>query len=145
MSLQERLGVALRVLRTGHHLSQEDLHCLADTKHIHNIEHAKTGISLEMLEGLATSLGPPPLAFIVLATGFQSSQSRSAQLSDLKNELTRLESIVMDAMSAEFADGNLITHSPGMRISQEKLDAVSKCRAQGISRKETSEALGIRL
>jgi len=142
MSLREALGVALRVLRTIHHLSQDDLHCFADAKHIHSIEHAKIGISLEMLEGLATSLGTPPLAFIALGTKFQSGQSRSAQLSDLKSELTKLESIVMDAMSAEFAEGKLITHCMNT-ISQEKLDAVSKCRAQGMSRKEASEALCI--
>jgi len=143
MSLREPLAAALRLLRVSQGLSQEDLHNVADAKHIHNLEYGKTGISLEMLESLTLALGTTPIALIALATKFQNCQSKSALLADLDSELTRLEPGITDGMHAEFQDGKLITHPAGKRTSKTKIDAVLECKTEGMSRKQASEKLGI--
>ncbi|WP_420902077.1 helix-turn-helix domain-containing protein [Pseudomonas psychrophila] len=50
---------------------------------------------------------------------------------------------VVNGLSEQFADGTLIPIKAGPRSSPAKIEAVLRCRAQGMTQKDASEALGI--
>lgn len=144
MLLREPLAAVIRLVRNAQGLSQEDLHLVADAKHIHNIEHAKSGISLEMLEALAAALDTSAVALLALAIRFQNGQTREDFLENLSGELSRLDdSGISDALHGEFGEHGLISKRPGRRTSDLKTAAILKCKLEGLTQKQTSDTLGI--
>jgi transcriptional regulator with XRE-family HTH domain len=144
MIKRESLAAVLRLIRSARGLSKEDLQDQIDPKHLYNLENAKTGTTLDMLNTISSALSVDPLALLLLASCFDRNLSLDDALERIRAEIKGLIDLgVVKSMPEQFVDGSLVPSKAGQRSSLEKIEAVLRCRAQGMTQKETSDALGI--
>ncbi|RMR37945.1 hypothetical protein ALP36_101456 [Pseudomonas syringae pv. coriandricola] len=144
MPLKESLAAVLRLSRSSQSLSQEDFHGRVESRHMSNIEHAKSGVTLTTLENLAIVLDIDPVALLVVASSYDKGISPKEFLKHLAGEISKLEKLgVLDKLDGEFKDGQLDTSHPRVRSSWLNKAAVLKCKAEGKTQKETVELLGL--
>lgn len=140
--LREPLAAALRLLRGARGLSQEDFQELIDPRHVHNLEHAKSSVTLDTLENVSTVLTVDPVALLALASSYARGISTEAFVTHLAAELEALKALGVEAgMADEFKDGVIAPRRPGKRTSDEKVVAVLQCKAEGKSQRETARTL----
>lgn len=139
------LAAVLRTTRAARGLSQEQLGGTLEARHLHNVEHAKSNVTLEMLEGISESLDVDVVALLAAASSYDRQESLEEFMTYLWTELAKLRDMqVLENVPAQFSDGELITAKAGKPpIAAEKIRAVLKCKADGLTQKETSTTLGI--
>ncbi|MFL1526306.1 helix-turn-helix domain-containing protein [Pseudomonas sp. O230] len=144
MIMRESLAAVLRLVRSARGLSKEDLQEQIDPKHLYNLENAKTGITLDMLNTTSSALSVDPLALLVVASCFDKKLSLDDALERLRIEIKSLIDLgVVKGLPEQFVDGSLVPSKAGQRSSLEKIEAVLRCRAQGMTQKEASAVLGV--
>jgi DNA-binding NarL/FixJ family response regulator len=101
-------------------------------------------VTLEKLELISTTFNISPLTFLTLALATSKGESIEEVLSQTRMELDRFEaSGGLDELNSEIKDGELVSRPPGRQIDLQRLENVLKCKAQGMSQKDTAAALGI--
>ena len=145
MPLRLALAAILRLTRTARGLSQEQVASAVEARHLHNVEHAKSSVTLDTLESIAERLDVDVLALLALASSYERQQSTADFLSFLSDEIQKLEQLgVLASLPSEFQDGDLRTGKAGKRpVSPEKIQAVIACKAQGFTQKQTCLQLGM--
>ena len=144
MPLRDPLAAVIRLVRSARGLAKEDFLGLVDAKHVYNVENGKTSITLDTLETLASAMGTDPLALLVIASSYEKELSPEDFLKKLGKEVKSLREIgVVDGLQGQFDNGALTTRIAGRRTSEEKVEAVLRCKANGLTQKEASDTLGI--
>lgn len=144
MPLRDPLAAVIRLVRSARGLAKEDFHGQLDAKHVYNLEHAKASVTLDTLEILADHLDVEPLALLTVAASFEKQQSPEDFLNYLNKEIKKLKDLgVLEGLPTQFIDGALKPRLPGQRTSPEKVDAVLRCRAHGLTQKQASDILGM--
>lgn len=139
------LAAVLRTVRAARGLSQEQLVKTLDARHLHNVEHGSTNMTLKMFDGISSHLDVDPLALLAAASSFDRHETFEEFMAYLWSELEKLREMkVMDSVPAQFSNGVLIAAKGGKpATSAEKIRAVLDCKAEGLTQKETSVKLGI--
>lgn len=144
MPLRDPLAAVIRLVRSARGLAKEDFLGLVDAKHVYNVENGKTSITLDTLETLASAMGVDPLALLVIAASYEKELSPEDYLKKLGKEVRPLRELgVVDGLQGQFDNGALRPRIAGRRTSEEKVEAVLRCKANGLTQKETSDILGI--
>ena len=139
------LAAVLRATRAARGLSQEQLRSTLEARHLHNIEHAKSNATIEMLQGISDRLEVDVVALMAAAASYERGETLEDFMTHLWSELTKLRDMgVLENVPAQFSDGELITAKAGKPpIPAEKIRSVLSCKAEGLTQKETSVRLGI--
>ncbi len=139
------LAAVLRTTRAALGLSRDQLVGTQEARHLHNVEHGKFGVTLEMLEGISERLDIDVVALLAAASSFDRQESLEEYMAHLWTELAKLRDMrILESLPAQFSDGKLTTPKAGKPpITQEKIRAVLKCKANGMTQKETSKTLGL--
>jgi transcriptional regulator with XRE-family HTH domain len=144
MPLKESLAAVVRLVRRSRGLSKDDLQGVLDPKHIYNIENARSSVSLDTLEELASALGIDPLTLLTVAASLDRGQSHEQLLKHLGEQGNELDALgVSRKWPSEFQDGLLVPMQAGRRTPIPKIKAILVCRERGMSQKETAQELGI--
>lgn len=144
MPLRDSLAAVLRLVRSARGLSKDDFQGRIDPKHVYNLENAKSSVTLETLETLASTLQVDPLTLLTLAASLDRNQTHEDLLKHLGKEAMQLSDLGVAAKwSSQFKDGVLLPLPAGKRTSPERIDAILACRARGMTQKETATELGI--
>lgn len=144
MPLRESLAAVLRLVRASRGLSKDDFQGLVDPKHVYNLETAKSGVTLDTLEAIASVLQVDALTLLTVAASLERGQSHKDLLVHLEDDGHQLAELgVLARWNGEFEDGLLVTTKPGRRTPPETVEAILACRGQMMSQKETAEATGV--
>ena len=144
MPLRESLAAVLRLVRTSRGLSKDDFQGLVDPKHVYNLETAKSGVTLDTLEALASVLQVDALTLLTVAASLDRGQSHSELLLHLRLDAQRLAELgVIARWPGEFQEGSLVKTKHGRRPPPDKVEALLACRDRGLSRKETADEVGV--
>ncbi len=145
MPLRLTLAAILRLTRKARGLSQEQLATAVEARHLHNLEHAKSSVTLDTLEGIAKRLDVDAVALLAVASKYERQQSTADYLLFLSDEIQKLEQLgVLASLPNEFQDGDLRTGKAGKRpVPADKIQAVLACKGQGLTQKQTSLKLGM--
>jgi transcriptional regulator with XRE-family HTH domain len=144
MPLTRPLAAVLRLVRTARGLSQEQFSGAVEARHIHNIEHAKTSLTLDTLETLSGRLDIDPVALLAYAARIEKSMSAAQYLEYLESELIKLSAMGIEAeINEHYRDDDVVTHRPGRRTNPVKMNAVLAGKAAGKTKREVSDELGI--
>eukprot|EP01133_Synstelium_polycarpum_P012279 gene12278-14392_t len=137
-------SAVIRLLRISRGLSKDDFQGVVDPKHVFNLENARSGVTLDTLELLASVLKIDPLTLLTVAASLNRGISHEDLLHQLREQgeqLTRLG--VSEKWSGEFRDGALRPVEAGRRTPPKKVEAILACRARGMTQKATAEEQGI--
>ena len=139
------LAAVLRTTRAARGLSQEQLGSTLEARHLHNIEHAKSNATLEMLQGISERLDIDVVALLAAASSYDRKESLEEFMAYLWGELEKLRDMhVLENIPTQFSNGELIASKAGKPpIAAEKIRAVLTCKAEGLTQKATSVKLGI--
>lgn len=144
MSLKLALAAVLRTLRHRGRHSQESLNYGSSRTYMFRLEKGASTVSLDKLESICEGLGVSPLTFLALTLSAKHGDSTQALLQRVHAELYDFEhSGGTEDLRAEVAAGAAVERRPGKPADQEKLKKVLQCKAEGMTQKMTSEALGI--
>lgn len=145
MPSRSTLAAILRSIRTARGLSQEQLGGAVEARHLHNVEHAKTNITLDMLERISARLEVDPIALLAMASIYERQESLTSFNARLLAEMNKLEALgVLSGLPSHFEGGGLVTGKAGKRpIPVERIQAVLACKAEGMTQKQTSLKLGM--
>ncbi|WP_247256900.1 helix-turn-helix domain-containing protein [Pseudomonas moorei] len=144
MPLRDSLAAVIHLVRLARGLTKDDFPGQLDAKHVYNLENAKSSATLDTLEMLAETLEVEPLALLVIAASFEKYQTPEDFLKYLNKETKKLKDLgVVEGLPAQFKDGVLIPRKTGMRTPKEKIEAVLRCRADGMTQKQASDIVGI--
>lgn len=144
MPLRETLAAVLRLTRASQSLSQEDFQGRVEARHMNNIEHAKTSVTLTSLENLAIVLNIDPVALLAVASSHDKGLTPKEFIKHLTAEIGKLKKLgVLEKLDGEFKEGKLDAVHPRIRSSTANRAAVQKCKAEGKTRQETVELLGL--
>ncbi|WP_458127567.1 XRE family transcriptional regulator [Pseudomonas sp. Z2-11] len=143
-AVERSVAAVIRLVRSARGLAKEDFHGQLDPKHVYNLEHAKVSVPLDTLEILAERLDVEPLALLAVAASYDKQHSPEDFVKYLNKEIKKLKYLgVLEGLPTQFADGALKPRLPGQRTPPEKVDAVLRCRALGLTQKQASEILGM--
>lgn len=144
MNLKLAVGAVLRTLRSKEKRTRESLADVSSHTYLARLEHGRSAVTLEKLELISTTFNISPLTFLTLALATSKGESIEEVLSQTRMELDRFEaSGGLDELNSEIKDGELVSRPPGRQIDLQRLENVLKCKAQGMSQKNTAAALGI--
>lgn len=146
MVSRESLAAVLRLARAARGVSRDTLYDLAkiEPRNLHNLENARLGVTLEMLEKVAEGLGFNPIALLIAASSYDAQLSVLQSLEALEWELERMTSLgIIEAIPKHFLEGKLIPEEAGKRTPAEKVQRAIQYRDEGISQKETALKLGL--
>lgn len=144
MSLMPALAALVRVIRQAKALTQEQLSGSVEARHLHNIENARSSITLERLEAVSSKLGIDPAALVVLASALEKGVSDDQILESLRQEFAKLDALgVRDHIGEHYKDGKVTRVRPGRQIDPQKLAAIRLAKATGESQASVSTRLGL--
>jgi transcriptional regulator with XRE-family HTH domain len=144
MPLRDSLAAVIHLVRLACGLNKDDFPGQLDAKHVYNLENAKSSVTLDTLEMLACTLDVEPLALLVIAASFENHQTPEDFLKYLNKETKKLKEMgVVEELPKQFKDGVLIPRKSGNRTSKEKVEAVLRCRAEGMTQKQASDLVGV--
>lgn len=144
MPLKESLAAVLRLVRASRGLSKDDFQGVVDSKHIYNIENARSSVTLDTLEALSTTLEIDFLTLLTLAASLDRGESHHMLLQHLGAQGEHLAKLgVIAKWPSEFQDGELLPMEAGRRTPLKKVEAVIACRELGMTQKATAEEVGI--
>ena len=139
------LAAVLRTTRAARGLSQEKLGSTLEARHLHNIEHGTSNVTLNMLEGISERLDVDVVALLAAASSYDRQETLDEFMAYLWTELNKLRDLgVLENVPMQFSDGTLITAKAGKPpIPADRIKSVLICKADGLTQKETSVKLGI--
>lgn len=139
------LAAVLRTARAARGLSQEQLGSTLEARHLHNVEHGTSNVTLKMLEGISERLDVDMVALLAAASSYDRHESLEDYMTYLWGEFDKLRDMhVFENLPAQFSDGQLITAKAGKPpLAADKIRAVRRCKNDGLTQKETSVKLGI--
>lgn len=141
---KDSLAAVLRVLRRARGLKAEHFAEGIAPTHVANLENGKVSVTVETLEAVAQVLNVEPISLLALATGLRTGTSYERVLRDVKAEIDKLAAQgLLGDFDQEFEDGRLRSRPSGAQVSKERVAAVLKCKAAGLTQKETAQKLGI--
>lgn len=144
MPLKESLAAVLRLVRASRGLSKDDFQGVVDSKHIYNIENARSSVTLDTLEALCMTLQIDFLTLLTVAASLDRGESHEKLLQHLAAQGEQLADLgVIAKWSDEFQEGALLPMEAGRRTPLKKVEAVMACRALGMTQKATAEKVGI--
>lgn len=144
MPLKESLAAVVRLVRRSRGLTKDDLQGVLDQKHMYNIENARSSVTLDTLEELASALEIDALTLLTVAASLHRGQSHQQLLKRLGEQGSELDALgIMEKWPKEFQDGRLVPMQAGRRTPLPKIQAIKACRERGMSQKETAQELGI--
>jgi transcriptional regulator with XRE-family HTH domain len=144
MPLRDPLAAVIHLVRLARGLTREDFQGQLDATHVFKLENSRSSVTLDTLEMLATTLDVHPLALLVVAASFEAHQSPEDFLKYLNKETKKLKDLgIVEELPTQFKDGVLIPRKPGKRTAKEKVDAVLRCRADGMTQKQASDTVGL--
>lgn len=145
MPTRYTLAAVLRTTRAARGLSQEQLASTVEPSHLHKIEHAKSNVSLEMLEDISKRLDVDSVALLAAAASYERQESLEDFMTHLRAELGKLvEMRVMESLPAQFSGRALIAAKSGKQpIPADRIQAILDCKADGLTQKQISVKLGI--
>lgn len=146
MVSRESLAAVLRLARAARGLSRDKLYDQAriEPRNLQNLENARSGVTLEMLEKVAAGLGFNPIALLIAASSYDAQHSVSQSLKALDRELEQMGSLgIIEAIPKHFSEGKLVPEQAGKRTSTEKVQQAIRYRDEGLSQKETASKLGL--
>lgn len=144
MSLRNSLAAVLRLMRISRGLSKDDFQGVIDPKHLYNLESARSSVTIDTLEAVASVLQVDALTLLTVAASLEQRESHDELLGRLGIEGKQLAELgVLARWHGEFQNGSLIATQSGRRTSPDKVEAILNCRAQGLSRKETADEMGV--
>jgi len=144
MPLMPALAALVRVIRHAKALTQEQLSGSVEARHLHNIENARSSITLERLEAVAAKLDIDPAALIVLASALEKGLSDDQILDSLRNEFAKLDALgAREHIAEHYQDGRVNRVRPGRQIDPQKLAAIRQAKAAGESQASVSARLGL--
>lgn len=89
MLLNEALAIVIRGVRKNRGLSQEDFKTI-DRSYLARIEAGRTNVSIEVLQGIASTLGLEVEMLLVLAVGVQTQVSAAEMCLHLAKQVSQL-------------------------------------------------------
>ena len=139
------LAAVLRTTRTARGLSQEQLGSIVEARHLHNVEHGTSNITLKMLEGISERLDVDVVALLAAASSYDRQETLEEFMAYLWTELNKLHDMhILENVPMQFSDGTLIAAKAGKPpIPADRIKSVLICKADGLTQKETSVKLGI--
>jgi len=144
MPLMRPLGAVLRLVRLSRGLSQEELSGAVEARHVHNIENAKSSITLDRLETIAQRLDVDPVALLAYASQVEKGITAREYIGLLGNELEKLAALgINERIHEYYQKGDVVTHKPGRRTDPAKVKAVLEAKMAGKSKRDVSQELGI--
>lgn len=144
MSLMPALAAWVRVIRQAKALTQEQLSGSVEARHLHNIENARSSITIERLEAVSSKLDIDPAALIVIASALEKGMSDEQILDFLRVELAKLDALgVRDRIGEHYQDGKVTRVRPGRQIDPHKLAAIRQAKGAGESQASVSARLGL--
>jgi transcriptional regulator with XRE-family HTH domain len=144
MPLRDPLAAVIRLVRSARGLAREDFLGLVDARHVYNVENGKISITLDTLETLASGLSIDPIALLVIAASYEKQLSPEDFLKQLGKEAKTLRELgVVDGLPGQFNKGALVPGIAGRRTSEEQIQAVLRCKADGMTQKQASDTLSI--
>lgn len=144
MNLKLAVGAVLRTLRSKEKRTRESLAEVSSHTYLARLEHGRSAVTLEKLELISTTFNISPLTFLTLALATSKGESIDDVLSQARAELDKFEaSGGLVELNSEIKDGELVSRPPGRQIDLQRLENVLQCKAQGMSQKDTAQALGI--
>ncbi|MEN5139289.1 helix-turn-helix domain-containing protein [Pseudomonas juntendi] len=144
MPLRESLAATLRLVRISRGLTKDDFQGAVDSKHVYNIENARSSVTLDTLELLASVLEVDALTLITVAASLDRGLTHAELLKHLGEQGELLaEKGVLTKWASQFQDGALIPMEAGRKTPLPKVEAIQACRARGLNQKETAAELGL--
>lgn len=137
------LAAVLRTVRAARGLSQEQLGSALEARHLHNVEHGTSNVTLKMLKSISERLDVDVVALLAAASSYDRQETLEEFMTYLWTELNKLRDMqVLENVPAQFSDGTLIAAKAGKPpIASEKIKAVLNCKSEGLTQKETSVKL----
>lgn len=131
-------------MRISRGLSKDYFQELIDPKRIYNLESARSSVTIDTLESVASVLRVDALSLLTVAASLEQRESHDELLGRLGIEGKQLAELgVLARWYGGFQNGSLIAMQSGRRTSPDKVKAILKCRAQGLSRKETADEVDV--
>lgn len=144
MDSRDSLAAVLRVVRRARKLKAEQLSEGVTATHVANLENGKVSVTMETLEAVATMLDVKPITLLALAAALRAAKPYEAVLRDIESEIEQLAALgLLEELPQEFEDGRLKSRPSGAQVSQQRLSAVLRCKADGLTQKETAQKLAI--
>lgn len=146
MVSRESLAAVLRLARAARGISRDTLYDQAkiEPRNLQNLENARSGVTLEMLEKVAEGLGFNPIALLIAASSYDAQHSISQSLEALERELEQMGSLgIIEAIPQHFVQGKLVPKQAGKKTPAKKVQQAIRYRDEGISQKETAVKLGL--
>lgn len=144
MKSRDALAAVLRVVRRARKLKAEQFSDGVTSTHVANLENGKVSVTLETLEAVANVLNVRPITLLVLATGLRTNTPYGLLLREVETEIEQLSySGLVEEFLQEFEGDCLKSRPSGAQVSQQRLAAVLKCKAAGMTQKDTAKTLKI--
>ncbi|HDS1792738.1 helix-turn-helix domain-containing protein [Pseudomonas putida] len=144
MALMQALAALVRAIRNAKALSQEQLSGSVEARHLHNIENARSSITLDKLQAISDKLEIEPAALVVLATALEKGMSDEQILDLLRIEFAKIDALgARDRINEYYQNGKVTRVRPGRQIDPQKLASIRKAKAAGESQASVSARLGL--
>lgn len=144
MSLMPALAALVRVIRHAKGLTQEQMSGSVEARHLHNIENARSSITIDRLEAVAAKLEVDPATLIVLASALSKGMSDEQLLEVIQQDCQGLNSRgALERIADHYQEGKVTRVRPGKQIDPQKLAAIRRAKAAGESQASVSARLGI--
>ncbi|MFJ4260227.1 helix-turn-helix domain-containing protein [Pseudomonas monteilii] len=141
MEAAEALAVAVRGLRRGRNLSQEDLNSFGRS-HLSRIERGEVNVTLDILTRLARVMELDAAALVLIATALQNGESFSDGLKRISKQLNRIKKSGMDVEIESLAlAGKLPPGRPARADAAAKASEAKRLRNSGMPVSEIAEQL----
>lgn len=129
-------------MRTSRGLSKDDFQGLVDPKHVYNLETAKSGVTLDTLEALASVLQVDALTLLTVAASLDRGQSHSELLLHLRLDAQRLAELGVITKMAWRISGRINDQARSEDASGHSRSYSGLPRSR-LSRKETADEVGV--
>jgi transcriptional regulator with XRE-family HTH domain len=144
MNLKLAIGAVLRTLRSKERRTRESLGEASSTTYLGRLEDGKSSISMDKLELICATLGISPLTLLTIALATSKGMPIQEIMLQVGAELEEFEaSGGLVEVNTQIKDGGLVPRRPGKQIDLQRLENVLRCKAEGMSQKETADTLGI--
>lgn len=146
MVSRESLAAVLRLARAVRGVSRDTLYDQKkiEPRNLQNLENARSGVTLEMLDKVAQALGFDPIALLIAASSYDGRRSVPQRMEALERELEQMDSLgIIGAIPKHFSEGKLVPEQAGKRTPAEKVHQAIRYRNEGLNQKETALRLGL--
>jgi len=144
MALMPALAALVRGIRHAKAFTQEQMSGTVEARHLHNIENARSSITIDKLEAIAGRLEIDPAALVVLASALSNGLTDEQMLEHLRTELEKLDALgSRESLTKHFDQGKVTRVKPGRPIDPDRLEAIRQAKATGETQKSVSTRLGI--